>query len=71
MEPHSSARSLPAIFDGEHDFQSVPLARSQARFVHGQKFSGVLIPFVKARLDGGTKAGFVAMNEALKLRAEQ
>lgn len=40
------------------------------KVVHGERFSGVLVPFAKSSLDGRTKAGFVAMNEALKTRAE-
>ena len=61
---------LPGIFDGEHYFQIVPLAPSRVKVVHGERFSGVLVPFAKSSLDGRTKAGFVAMNEALKTRAE-
>jgi hypothetical protein len=61
---------LPGIFDGEHYFQITQLGPGRVRFVQGEKFSGVLVPFVKSSLDGGTKAGFVAMNQALKSRAE-
>jgi len=61
---------LPGIFDGEHYFQITQLAPRRVRFVHGERFSGLLIPFAKSSLDGGTKAGFVAMNQALKSRAE-
>jgi hypothetical protein len=60
----------PGIFDGEHYFRIVPLASDRARFEHGERFSGVLVPLAKSSLAGGTKAGFVAMNEALKTRAE-
>ncbi len=61
---------LPGIFDGEHDFRITPLAPHRVRFVQGERFSGVLVPFLKSSLDGGTKAGFEAMNRALKSRAE-
>lgn len=61
---------IPGIFDGEHYFQIVPLAPDRVKFVHGEKFSGILISFAKARLEGETKSGFLAMNEALKSRAE-
>jgi hypothetical protein len=61
---------LPGIFDGEHYFQITQLAPRRVRFVQGERFSGVLVPFAKSSLDGGTKAGFVAMNQALKSRAE-
>jgi hypothetical protein len=58
------------IFDGEHYFQIAPGAAGRVRFTQGEKFSGLIVGLVKARLDQGTKAGFIAMNEALKSRAE-
>ena len=61
---------LPGIFDGEHYFQISRLAAGRVRFTQGERFSGVLVPFARASLDGGTKAGFLAMNRALKARAE-
>jgi hypothetical protein len=62
---------LPGIFDGEHYFQIEPLGSGSVRFVHGERFSGLLVPLLKSSLAGGTKAGFVAMNEALKARVER
>jgi hypothetical protein len=38
--------------------------------VHGEKFSGLLVGLAKSSLEGGTRAGFVAMNKALKARVE-
>jgi hypothetical protein len=61
---------LPGVFDGEHYFQIFPITPGRVRFVHGEKFSGILVAFAKAGLEGGTKAGFMAMNQALKSRAE-
>jgi hypothetical protein len=61
---------LPGIFDGEHYFQITPLAPGRVKFTQGERFSGILVPFAKSSLDGGTKAGFLAMNRALKARAE-
>src|SRR5580698_8137778 len=46
---------LPGIFDGELYFLINQLAPCRLRFVQGEKFSGILIPFVKSNLDGGTK----------------
>jgi hypothetical protein len=40
------------------------------RFVHGESFRGLLVPLLRKNLDGPTRAGFTAMNEALKQRAE-
>jgi hypothetical protein len=34
------------------------------------RFSGALVPFMKKGLDTKTRAGFDAMNTALKARAE-
>jgi hypothetical protein len=61
---------IPGIFDGEHRFTITELGAGRVRFTQGEKFSGVLVGFAKASLDGGTKAGFIAMNAALKKRAE-
>jgi hypothetical protein len=33
---------LPGIFDGDHDFQIVPLTGDRVKFVQGEKFSGIL-----------------------------
>ncbi len=60
----------PGIFDGEHYFQISELGPGRVRFIHGERFSGLLVPFAKSSLEGGTKAGFQAMNRALKARAE-
>lgn len=62
---------LPGILDGEHYFQIIPITPNRVRFLQGEKFSGVLVPLAKSGLEGGTKAGFIAMNEALKARAER
>jgi hypothetical protein len=61
---------IPGLFDGEHYFEMSPNGHGRTRFVHGEKFSGLLVSFAKSSLEGGTRAGFVAMNKALKARAE-
>ena len=61
---------LPGIFDGEHYFQIKPAQPGSSLFIHGETFSGALVPFFKSALDTRTKAGFLAMNRALKERAE-
>jgi hypothetical protein len=60
---------VPGIFDGEHYFEMTPHGDDQTRFVHGERFSGLLVSMAKSGLEGGTRAGFVAMNKALKARA--
>lgn len=61
---------LPGLLDGEHYFRIEATRPGRSRFVHGERFSGLLLPLFRARLDGGTRAGFIAMNQALKSRAE-
>jgi hypothetical protein len=58
------------IFDGEHYFQIAQSTPGRVRFVQGEKFSGLLVSLAKATLERGTRAGFIAMNQALKNRAE-
>jgi hypothetical protein len=61
---------IPGLFDGEHYFMMTPAGPGRTRFVHGEKFSGLLVFLAKSSLERGTRAGFVAMNKALKARAE-
>lgn len=58
------------IFDGEHFFKITASTSGRVRLTQGERFSGVLVGFAKASLDRGTRAGFVAMNDAFKARAE-
>lgn len=61
---------IPGLFDGEHYFRIVPIDQNRVRFIHGERFSGLLVGLVKSRLEDSAKAGFEAMNQALKARAE-
>jgi hypothetical protein len=61
---------VPGLFDGEHSFVIEPLGQGRVRFLHGERFGGVLTPFLSKMLDGPTRQGFELMNNALKLRAE-
>ena len=62
---------LPGIFDGEHFFKIEPLDEGRgARFIQGERFSGLLVPLLRKNLDRGTRQGFEAMNQALKARVE-
>lgn len=62
---------IPGLFNGEHYFQIEPGPGNRVIFHHGEKFTGLLIPFMKGSLEGATKRGFLAMNEALKREAER
>ena len=44
--------------------------RREFRFTQREEFRGVLVPLLWKQLDTRTRAGFEAMNEALKARAE-
>lgn len=59
--------ALPGIFDGRHSFTLTPIAGERTLIQQSETFTGVLIPFTGSML-ARTRAGFVAMNEALGLR---
>lgn len=61
---------LPHVFDGRHRFELHDAPGGGTRLVHSEKLTGALVPFLRKSLDTQTHAGFVAMNEALKARAE-
>jgi len=62
---------IPRLFDGEHSLRIESVDPDVVRFVHGERFGGVLVPFLRKMLDGPTREGFEAMNRALKTRAEE
>jgi hypothetical protein len=76
---HSAAREFrwkgkflfPGLFDGEHYFILAPAPGGSTQFTHGEHFSGLLVPLLRGALEGATRAGFEAMNIALKQRLEQ
>ena len=61
---------VPGLFDGEHFFLLEQKPNENVLFRQGEIFSGLLVPLMKSSLEGATRAGFIAMNEALKRRAE-
>jgi hypothetical protein len=60
---------VPGLMDAEHAFVLQPQAGG-TRLIHRETFRGVLVPFAAASLDRNTLPAFVAMNEALRRRAE-
>ena len=60
----------PGLFDGEHGFEIEALDAGRCRLRHVEVFSGVLVPLFIPALQDVTRAGFEAMNRALKARAE-
>jgi len=61
---------VPGLLDAEHAFLLRPHAGG-TRLVQEETFRGVLVPLLAASLDRGTLPAFVAMNQALKRRAEE
>jgi hypothetical protein len=60
---------FPGVFDGEHSFE----LRSEGagtRLLQTESFQGFLVPFLWRKVEPMTRAGFEAMNRALKARAE-
>lgn len=75
FEPGREARWLGALgmaglFDGEHGFRVVPEAEGRCRFEQFETFSGILSTPILWMMEQQTRDGFVAMNTALKARAE-
>jgi hypothetical protein len=62
---------IPGLFDGEHAFRLEAIGDGRTRLVHEETFGGLLAPVVLNRVGEQTRQGFVAMNEALKTRAER
>jgi len=61
---------VPGLFDGEHRFVIERLSGGRVRFEQSERFSGLLVPLFRSRLDRDTRRGFTEMNAALKKRAE-
>jgi hypothetical protein len=61
---------VPGIFDGRHRFELEATANGGTLLRQRETFTGVLVPLLAHSLDSHTRAGFVAMNQALKSRAE-
>ena len=62
---------VKGLFDGEHYFKLEPKPSGGVVFHHGEIFTGLLVPLFRNSLNGATKRGFIAMNEALKREAEK
>jgi hypothetical protein len=61
---------ITGIFDGEHYFILESLDKDITKLIHGEKFSGLLVPLVGKMLDK-TKKGFQLMNESIKNECER
>jgi hypothetical protein len=61
---------IAGLFDGEHTFRIEPIDGQRSRFVHRERFTGILVGLVKGILRK-TEEGFEQMNAALKQRVEE
>ncbi|WP_116126398.1 SRPBCC domain-containing protein [Lewinella sp. IMCC34183] len=61
---------IPGIFDGEHYFLLTPQADGSTLLEQGERFRGILVPLLRSKLEKDTRDGFIALNEALRDRAE-
>jgi hypothetical protein len=60
---------IPGLFNGEHIFKLEPAGPGRTRFLHGERFTGLLIPLMGAMFEK-VERGYRLMNEALKTRVE-
>lgn len=60
----------PSLYRGEHTFRLEPVGAQRTRYVDRETFNGLLVPLRKRRLGTVTKAGMIAMGDALKQRVE-
>lgn len=60
---------MPGLFDGVHAFRLLPRG-SDILFQQSETFTGILTALMPTASYDNVRAGFVAMNEALKKRAE-
>lgn len=61
---------LPWIFDGRHSFLLKANNDGTTTFIQKEAFFGILVPFMKKKLNTEIKEGFEAMNVKLKELAE-
>jgi hypothetical protein len=61
---------IPGIFDGEHAFTIEAVDEGHVRFLHSEKFTGILSPLIFGMLGKNFHKGFEQFNEALKVTSE-
>jgi hypothetical protein len=59
---------VPWVFDGEHRFEIREVAPGRVTFVQGERFKGVLVPFLRKLIEVDTATTFAKVNEALARR---
>jgi hypothetical protein len=61
---------VPGLFDGRHRFE-LTASPGGTHLVQSESFTGLLVGPLRRSLDRGTRAGFEAMNEALRRRVTE
>lgn len=61
---------VPGLLDGEHALILDPAPGAKTQLIQHETFSGLLVPFVWSKIEGPTRRGFEAMNQALKKALE-
>jgi hypothetical protein len=61
---------VPGLVDGRHSFVLEALDESRTGLTQAEEFRGVLVPVMGSMLER-TREGFAAMNDAVRLRAEE
>jgi hypothetical protein len=59
---------VPWVFDGEHRFEIHETTPGSITFVQGERFKGLLVPFLRKLIEVDTASTFVKVNEALARR---
>ena len=59
------------MFSGRHHFVLENAGNGQTKLIHGEHFGGLLRGMILNKIGEETEKSFVAMNRALKQRAEQ
>lgn len=62
---------VKGLFDGEHRFLLHEHEDGTTTFTHEERFTGIVVPFLRKMLETDTKTGFNNMNEALCKRVLQ
>ena len=62
---------IPGLFNGQHHFKLEKISEHQINFIHGEHFSGLLAGIIMKQIGEATQQSFMAMNKALKERAEK
>lgn len=62
---------IKGLFDGYHYFEIMPIDEHRCLFIQGENFTGLLVPFLKKKLQKETRPGFILMNCSLKDYVEQ